>query len=213
MRALANQLVEAKALSPLQASLAQLVEEQHLCAWSHNALCRSRFVAEAASGFAKLPETQVVLLRGSAITDLYSFCAQLELGLGVARLRRSIRGPRGVHDVLRHQPASPATGKPIKYRFIVWDDAHTLLKADPSLFGQLADAFAGVSAVLEFAARGPLLLQRAVFVGSAALDLYAEDPRGQFTNWLHTAEVKSPWPRRTGRKKPAVGRYPIPQTI
>ena len=209
MRALTNQLVEAKALSSLQAGLAQLVEEQHLYAWSADTLARSRFVGEAATGFAKLPETQVVVLRGAAITDLYSFCAQLELGLGVDRLRRRIHGPRGVHDALQHQPIA-TNGKPIKYRFVIWDDAHTLLKNDPALFGQLADALAGVSAKLEFSTTGPLLLQRAIFVGTAALDLYAEDPRGQFARWFTLPEAKSPWPRLTGRKRPTVGRFSIP---
>lgn len=209
MGAPAVQLVEARGLTEFQAEVASLLDEQHLCAWSGCGLDRCRFVAELGAGLARLSETRVAVLRGAAITDLYSFCAQLEIALGVERLRRSIDGQRGVIDALR-RPAAHSNGKALKRRFIVWDDAHELLRADHVLFGQLADAIAGTSAELEYVIDDALLLQRAVFVGTPALDVYAEDPRGQFSRWYCGPSEEPRWRRVTWREGPSVGRFEIP---
>jgi hypothetical protein len=130
--------------------------------------------------------------------------------MGVGRIRRSIEGAGGVIDGLRRRDER-ADGAAIKRRFIMWNDAHELLRADHVLFGQLADAIAGTSAELEYVTDDALLLQRAVFVGTPALDVYAEDPRGQFVRWHgEPGEEAARWRAVTWREGPSVGRFEIP---
>lgn len=212
MGATRSTLVEVKTLSGLQAAWTQLVDEQHLCAYSPDALARSRFVGLAAAGFAALERTRVVVLRGSAISDLYSLCAQLESGLGLERLRRAFAGRAGIIDALRDSSVL-LEPKPLRRRFIIWDDAHVLLKADAALFGRVADALMGVSAEWEFTPGRSLLLQRVLFVGTPALEMYALDPGAQFCCWRARPGRVSYWARVSGRGRPSVGRYPIPDSV
>lgn len=195
-------------LSTLQAELAQRLEETHVSAWSADPLLRSRFVAELATGLSRLEDTSVAVLPGSAITDLYSFCTQLESALGTARIRRSVEGPRGVVEALGYQPIQP-NGRALRRRYLIWDDAHVLLSADHGLFGRLVEAMLGVSAQLEFASDDLLLLQRVVLVGGAALDVYAEDERGALKRWSAARSGSPSWKRLTGQERPAVMRVDI----
>lgn len=192
-------------LSSLQAELAQKLEEVHLSAWSADALVRSRFVAELAAGLSRLDDTNVSILPGSAITDLYSFCTQLETALGCERIRRSIEGPRGVVEALSFQPES-SNGRALRRRFLIWDDAQVLLKANPSLFSRVVEAMLGVSAQLEYASDDLLLLQRIVVVGTPTLDLYAEDRRSALSRWSSARAGAPTWKTLTGLQAPPVVR-------
>ncbi len=192
-------------LSVLQAELAQSLEDAHVCAWASDALLRSRFVAELAGGLSRLEDTSVAILPGSVITDLYSFCTQLETALGSGRIRRSVEGPRGVVEALRYQPVQ-SSGRALRRRFLVWDDAHVLLAKDAGLFAQLLEAILGVSAQLEYATDDLLLLQRTVLVGAPMLDLYAGDRRSAMSRWSTVRAGAPGWKVLTELAKPAVVR-------
>jgi hypothetical protein len=71
------------------------------------------------------------------------------------------------------------------------------------------DAIIGVGAEAEYASDDLLLLHRSVFVGSSLLDLYAEDPAGQFSIWAPDADGEPFWSVVTGVDKPQVTRYNI----
>lgn len=202
----------AHGLTAAQAALAQALDEQHLAATGRDALARSRFVAREALGLANLERSGVVLLRGSAIVDLSTFCALLAPALGLERIRRTVDGPGGVVQALRHRaepegrfgPAGSAAGTGHR-RYIIWDDAHVLLKRDASLFGDLVDAIHGASAELEFLSDDVLLLQRAVYVGTPALAEFAESRAGPFARWRRGSR----WAKTTGLRGPIVGRWTI----
>ncbi len=187
---------------------ARLLEEHHLAAWSDDPVSRVRFGADLALLLNGIRDTQVCVLHGSQIRDLYSFCTQLERALGVARIRRSIDASHGVVDTLRRRHRA-AEQTPQKRRFYLWHDAHVLLAADHVLFGRLVDALAGVAAEAEYATDDLLLIQRAVFIGTAALDMYAEDPRGQFRSWYREGREKPLWRVVTGVRRPPVLPYRI----
>lgn len=189
--------------SALAGDLAQRLEETHLAAWSDRAESRAIFCGVLASSLARLPDSQVCVISGALVEDMYSFCTQLERQLGVGRVRRRVDGGGGVVDALRHRPRVVA-GKPLKRRYILWDDAHVLLAKDPALFGVLVDALLGAAAESEFVSDDILLLQRIVFVGSPAMDLYAEDERSQFNRWLAEGQERPLWQVITGVKRPAV---------
>jgi hypothetical protein len=151
-------------------------------------------------------DARVCQLQGAAIFDIFSFCSQLEPALGVKRVRRSIEARGGVLDALR---SAPEPGEAVKRRFYVWHDAHILLKHDHQLFGRLVDAFAGVAAEAEYASEDRLVLHRALFIGTPALDVYAEDARGQFRTWLSENGEVPLWSVVSGLRRPPVVRYAI----
>jgi hypothetical protein len=193
---------------PWQLEAGQLLEEHHLCAFSADSRQRERFTIDLGASLAKFDDTDVCTIEGTRVHDLRSLCAELERCLGVGRLSRSIDGPLGLVEALRRRPqaaASPA----IKRRFLVWHDAHVLLADDPRLFGRAADAIMGVAAEHEYCSDDVLLIQRAVFVGRPALDLYAEDPSGQFNRWYAERGETPLWKVLTGRRAPRVARWRI----
>lgn len=198
--------------TPWQVRVAQLLEESHLEAWSGEALSRARFATGLIDFLRLMPDTRVCVLHGSHIQDLYSFCTQLEVGLGSSRIKRRIDAPGGVIDALRRR-WTPTGKRPIRRRYFVWKDADALLRHDHRLFGKLVDAITGVAAEAEYVSEDMLLLQRAVFVGGAALDVYAEDESGQFCRWLEEAKGAPFWEVMTGVKKPPVVRYRIEAAI
>lgn len=203
--------VDPAALCLAQAHLeepARLLEEHHLAAWSDDAVQRVRFGADLAMLLNGIRDTQVCVLHGSQIRDMYSFCSQLERALGVDRIRRSIDATRGIVDTLRRRHRS-AEQPAQKRRFYLWHDAHVLLAADHILFGRLVDALAGVAAEAEYATDDLLLIQRAVFIGTAAIDLYAEDTRGQFRSWYREGREQPLWRVVTGVRRPPVLSYRI----
>ena len=67
---------------------------------------------------------------------------------------------------------------------IIWHEAHVLLREDPKLFGRAADAIMGVAAEHEFCSDDVLLIQPLAYSwGACSLEMYAEDPMGQFSTW------------------------------
>jgi len=199
---------------PWPLEVGRILEEQHLCAWSDSQRARERFVSELASSLSKFDDTYVCTLDGSRIHDLPSLCKELECALGVGAIGRSVDSTSGegaeggVVGALRRRPYI-AGAPPIKRRFIIWTEAHALLKTDPKLFGRAADAMIGVAAEDEFCSDDVLLIQRAVFVGRASLDVYAEDAAGQFRSWYSEYGEAPLWRVVTGLEAPSVARWRI----
>lgn len=193
---------------PWQLEVGQMLDEHHVCASGADARQRERFVIDLGTSLAKFTETMVCTIDGSRITDLRSLCAGFERGLGVGHVTPGLGVFGGLEDAMRRRPRhgdAPA----IRRRFIVWNDAHVLLASDPGLFGRAADAIMGVAAELEFCSDDVLLIQRAVFVGRPALDVYAEDASGQFKRW-HAERGEEPlWKVVTGRSAPSVARWRV----
>jgi len=191
---------------------AQLLEEHHLVAWSPLRDQRDRFAAELADHLAGLSDTQVCVINGSAVTDMASLTAVLSVELGVGPISPRMGGASGLLECLRCRP-SRDEGTAIKRRFYIWVDADNLLRHDHRLFGRIADAFAGIAAESEYTSEDLLLVHRAVFVGSSMLDVYAEDPRGQFRQWWSEHGERPFWDVVTGIERPAFLRYRIEDAV
>lgn len=185
-----------------------LLDDHHLAAWSDSTRRRIHFAAALGHFLGAQPDAEVCPLYGRHITDLDSFCYQLERALPGRPLERRIDGPDGVVSLLRsrytfrHRPAS-------KYRYLVWSDPDALIRTDAALFGQLMDAIAGVSAEQEFTSDELLILHRAVLVGGPVLGIYAEDGRGQLRSWLDDGAGEPFWQVVTGLETPPVMTYRI----
>ncbi len=184
-----------------QADVAQLLDESHLVATCDNPGVRSHFAGSIGSFLQGLRDADVCTLYGHFITDLDSFCYQLERALPGLPLDRRIDGPRGVTNLLRTREIY--RGRTCaKYRFYVWHDADVLLHADRALFGRLVDAIAGVGAESEYVSDDVLLIHRLVAVGGSALSLYLEDPSGQFQSWYSDGLGEPFWSVVTGIPAP-----------
>lgn len=190
-------------VAPWPLLAAQALEEHHLCAWSPRDRQRERFVADLASMLSRIDQTQVAVINGADAVNLDSFAAALGRALGVPRIAPSIDGDSGIVDALRAPHIGP-DGRPVRRRYIIWSDAHEMLAADARLFGRLVDALMGVAAEGELVSEDVLLLQRVVFVGRPSLDVYAEDPRGQFRRWYSESGEPGLWRVVTGLKAPSV---------
>jgi hypothetical protein len=185
-----------------------MLDEQHVCATGLDERQRERFTIDLGTSLAKFADTVVCTIDGSRIVDLRSLCAQFERALGVGHIAPGLEVFGGFVDALRRRPQfEHATAA--KRRFIVWHDAHVLLAHDAQLFGRAADAIMGVAAEHEFCSDDVLLIQRAVFVGRPALDMYAENPSGQFSCWFAENGEQPLWQVVTGRVAPSVARWRI----
>lgn len=208
-----RQLHDRNDASDWLARAAQVLAEFHLIAWSRNLGLRERFGLEMAWYLQRMPQAQTCVINGAIVRDLESFCRQLERGLpGGHPLERSIDGKNGVIECLRRRPReSPIRGDVdiVKHRYYVWRDADVLLRADHELFGRLVDALTGVAAEAEYASEDRLLIHRAVFAGGPALDLYAQEPGGQFQRWLSESAERPLWSVVSGLKAPPMMRYAI----
>lgn len=193
---------------PWQLEAGQMLEEHHVCAFSADSRQRERFSIDLGTSLAKFDHTDVCTIDGARVTDLASLARSLEECLGVGRIDRSIDGDSGIVEALRRRPAAFGSTA-ARRRFIIWHEAHTLLAADPRLFGRAADALMGVAAEHEFCSDDVLLIQRAVFVGRPALDVYAEDSASQFNRWFAERGETPLWRVLTGRKAPRVARWRI----
>jgi hypothetical protein len=191
-----------------QPDVMAMLDDHHLVAWSTSGYRRLQFSATLQQFFGAQRDTDVCVLHGRFIDDLDSFCTQLERLLPGPPLERRIDGPSGVTSLLRSRHTFRGHAA-AKYRYIVWNDADVLLRADHGLFGALADSLAGVAAECEYASDDLLLLQRVAFVGGRALDVYADDPRGQFRAWLPDSVGEPFWSLVTGLDEPPVMRYAI----
>lgn len=193
-----------------------MLDEHHLVAWSRSMASRERFGIDLAMRLRAYPETETWSLAGAVIRDLETFCQQFERemeesaaerGASAPPLARSIEGPGGIVERMRELPDDP--GVHVKRRYYLWRDADVLLRHDTKLFSELVDAMAGVAAESEYASEDLLLIHRAAFIGSPALNTYAADPSGQFRSWLPpTGQTRGRpahsllWRRITGLESP-----------
>lgn len=209
MSALSRQTSELVLLAPdWQADVTQLLDEHHMVAWSDLPQRRTQFAVSLSQFLGSQRDTEVCVFYGKYITDLESFCYQLERSIPGPALTRRIDGPSGVVQLLRSRASF--RGRPeTKYRYYLWHDADVLLKANHRLFGQLVDAMAGVAAEAEYVSDDLLLIHRAVFVGGPVLDVYAEDGKSQFQKWLVDEQGEPFWKVVTGLEAPPVMRYRI----
>lgn len=196
---------------PWPLEVVALLDEQHLCAWSNCARVRREFERGLVEHVSAFKDAQVLVLDGKQITDMSGFCNAIERGLRSGRMGEGVPAgdaangveggdEDGVLRVLRSREAM----QPPKRRFVIWNDAHVLLSASPREFGRAADALIGTAAENELVGEDMLLLQRVVFIGRASLDVYAEDPRGQFLSWYSERNEKPLWSVVTGLGKPHV---------
>jgi hypothetical protein len=204
MSALTSQRDHANPALGWHADVVQLLDEHHLAATSSSPARRIRFASALAGFLHGLRDAEVCALHGRGITDLESFCLQLERSIPADRdLERRIDGPRGVTALLRHREVY--RGRPAsKYRFYLWHDADTLLAADECLFGRLVDAIAGIAAEAEYVSDDMLLIHRAVFVGGAELERYAHRPDGQMRAWYDDGSGEPFWRVVAGLDAPPV---------
>ncbi len=190
-------------LAPWQPDIVQLLDESHMVASAAGSYQRSTFGIALGEFLRSLRGAEVCTLYGRYITDLESFCTQLERMLPGPALERRIDGRRGVTALLRSR--DPIRGqRPSRYRFYLWHDADVLLRADPQLFGRLVDAVAGVAAEAEYASDDLLLIHRGVFLGGPMLDSYARYEGGQFRNWYDDELGEPFWRVATGVERPPV---------
>lgn len=190
-------------LARWQPDIVQLLDESHMVASSPTPWQRSTFGIALGEFLRGVRDAEVCTLHGRYITDLESFCTQLERGLPGPALERRIDGRRGVTALLRSR--DPIRGqRPSRHRFYLWHDADVLLRADPHLFGRLVDALAGVAAEAEYASDDLLLIHRAVFLGGPMLDSYAKYEGGQFRTWYDDDLGEPFWRIATGVERPPV---------
>lgn len=185
-----------------QPDVGQLLEEQHLVAHSEFAGRRLQFAAALARFFAAQRDTEVCTFYGRYITDLESFCYQLERAMPGPTLSRRVDGPGSVTSLLRHRVAFPGR-RAARFRYYIWHDADQMLRADRSLFGRLVDALTGVAAEAEYTDDDMLLLHRTVLVGSSAVREYASDPAGQCRSWWRDGLGEPFWQVVTGLEAPS----------
>ncbi|HYF13539.1 MAG TPA: hypothetical protein VD971_00555 [Phycisphaerales bacterium] len=195
-------------LADWQPEVTQLLDEHHLIAWSEFPQRRTQFAVSLGQFLGSLRDADVCVLYGKYITDLESFCYQLERAIPGPALMRRVHGPGGIVSLLRER-ATVRGRAAAKFRFYVWHDADVLLRSDHVLFGQIADALAGVAAEAEYVSDDLLLIHRTIFVGSSLLEVYAEDPAGQFQNWARDDHDEPFWQAVTGIAQPPFMRYPI----
>ncbi len=191
-----------------QADVVQLLDEHHLVAWSELPQRRTQFAVSLGQFLGAQRDTEVCVFYGKYITDLESFCYQLERSVPGPVLQRRLEGPGGIADLLR-QRASFRGRAESKFRFYIWHDADVLLRANHKLFGRIVDAMSGVAAEAEYVSDDLLLVHRSVYVGSSILDVYAEDPRGQFQSWADDGSGEPFWRVVTGLERPPFLRYRV----
>lgn len=197
-------------LEPWWLRAASALEEHHVCAWSANAAARAGFVARLGTTLASMEGTEVCVLDGGTMTDMASVCEHFGRVAGLGSVDARLGGEGGLWAALRRRPERGRDDKHVlKRRYFVISEAQTLLRRDAALLGRVVDAVAGVAAEDELVGDDLLLIQRLVLVGTAALDVYAEDPRGQLRRWWGAKGELSAWGLITGRVGPRVMRWRI----
>jgi hypothetical protein len=212
MSALSRHIETPLLVADWQADVCQLLDEHHLVAWSGVPARRTQFAVGLGQFLGMQRDAEVCVFYGQYISDLDSFCSQLERSVPGPALERRVHGPRGAISLLRSRPGLPGRVAP-KYRYYVWHDADHLLRKDHRLFGEIVDAMAGVAAEAEYVSDDTLLIHRAVFVGGSMLDIYHEDARGQFRRWLPDPTGEPFWQLVTGVRKPPFTKYRIDDLV
>lgn len=192
-----------------QPDVVQLLDEHHLVSVSDSARRRMHFAVSLGQFLQGLKDAEVCTLYGRFITDMDSFCYQLERAIPGPAVDRRIDGPRGLTSLLRSREMF--RGRPAsKFRFYIWHDADVLLMKDEPLFGSLVDAMAGVAAEAEYVSDDLLMIHRAVFVGGPLLATYANKELGQFKSWrVDTLGAEPFWQVVTGLERPPMMAYSI----
>jgi hypothetical protein len=191
-----------------QPDVVQMLDESHLVAVSASARYRTYFAVLLGQFLQGLQDVEVCTLYGRFITDIDSFCYQLERTIPGPLLERRIDGPHGVTALLRSREVFRGRA-PNKFRYYVWHDADILLANDQPLFGRLVDAIMGVAAEAEYVSDDVLLIHRGIFVGSPDLDSYARLGEGQFRSWAKDSFGDPFWQIVTGIDLPPVSRFLI----
>lgn len=191
-----------------QPDVLALLDEQHIVACSDHDRSRNGFSASLQQFIGSQRDTDCCVLYGRFADDLDSFCHQLERVLPGPRLARRVHGPGGVADLLRSRQTFLGRAA-TKFRYIVWNDADTLLDRDPALFAELVETFAGVAAEWEYITDDMLLVQRLLVVGGPSLDAFASDPAGPMSVWRRDASGTSFWEIVTGQAQPRFARFDI----
>lgn len=193
---------------PWQLALSQVLEEHHVCAYSDSLTARTSFTVDLVLQLALMDNSQVCVVDGSLTHDVPSFGRELGAALGVESGRHALDTVADIVWAMRRR--FPRADQPtVKRRFIVWTEAHDLLRRDASAFSQIADAIMGVAAESEFTSEDLLLLQRVVFVGRTSLDLYGEEATGQFREWIQEGDERPLWSVVSGQEAPRVCRLAI----
>ena len=184
------------------------LDEQHLVAWSDRPRLRARFAAELYRFLNLQSRVEAVMVHGRSITSLGHLCDQLERQIPGPDLRHEIDGPNGLTELLRSTETWPGE-QPARARYLIWNDADVLLRADPELFSRVVDAILGVAAESEYATSHRLILQRAVFTGGPLLERYARDSQGQFRCWMTEGHEEPFWRMVSGLDLPPVMTKPV----
>lgn len=209
MSALTRQTDSPFAALNWQPDVVQMLDEHHLVAFSDSPRRRMHFAVALGQFLQGMRDAEVCTLYGQFITDLESFCHQLERAIPGPQVNRRIDGMNGITALLRSRQVVRGRSA-AKFRFYVWHDADVLLAADEALFGRLVDAISGVAAESEYVSDDVLLIHRAVYVGSSLLARYAERHDGQFQVWAADSAFDEPfWRIVTGIDRPPFTRYLI----
>lgn len=208
MSALSRQPESPLLVADWQPDVTQLLDEHHLVALSEFPARRLQFATSLSQFLGMQRDTEVCSFYGRFITDLDSFCYQLERAVPGPLLDRRIDGPGGVAALLRNRMI--VRGKPAtKFRYYVWHDADLLLRSDPTVFAKLVDAFAGIAAESEYVSDDLLLIHRSIFVGGPLLADVSQDERGPFRSWLADEFGEPFWRVVTGVEHPPFMTYSI----
>jgi len=161
-------------------SIVQVLDENHLVVISDHADARRRFALTLTQQLDLMEQTQVISIDGRKCVDLPSFCRELETKLTIPSAARNSWwcDLHSVIAVLR----SSSPGR--RRRYLVWNDADTMLNADAVMFRRLVNALFAVAAETEYVSLDPVVLQRVVMLGGLKMGEYAEDDRSQFNRWL-----------------------------
>jgi len=177
------------------------LESHHIAAYSGDSAQRTRFGASLMQFLVAQAGTEVCVLHGRNILDLEGLCSQLERLIPVDKLARTVDGPKGLASFFRSRTAMH-TRTPTRQRFFLWHDADVLLRNDPDLFGQVAEVIAGVSAELEYASDGALLIQRCIYLGGHRLAESARDADSMLNSWADEGPGVPFWSLVTGQGSP-----------
>lgn len=208
MSALSRQPDSPLLVADWQPEVTQHLEENHLVATSDFPGRRLQFATSLGQFLGMQRDTEVCPFYGRFITDLESFCYQLERAVPGPLLDRRIDGPGGIAALLRNRMI--VRGKPAtKFRYYIWHDADLLFKLQPDLFAKLVDALCGVAAEAEYVSDDLLLIHRSVFVGGPSLLEVAHDDKGPFRSWLADEFGEPFWRVVTGIENPPFLTYSI----
>ncbi len=208
MSAFARHLETVPLAADAMAEIVQLMDEHHLVATAATGDARVRFGSGVGRFLAGMRDVEVCHLHGKYVTDLESFCNQLEHALIGPPLARKLNGRDGVVSLLRRRETITRIRAP-RLRYFIWHDADELLIENRPLFSMLTDTIVGVAAESEFVDDDLLLIQRLLLLGGEALDDYARDPRGQCRSWLRDEAGLARWRLTTGVRRPLFVRFNI----